>query len=380
MTNYYGILDNMLNTEWSNQPTWMREEAVYQAFKIYDRVWQPTISQFLPRTPAPLAHGATASIDDEIMVPIVADPQFMSKLYDADERVKSRSIGFKKERFQGKLTKEWMPPARTEEFTNNFKAGFLDMRNALLTDFCLKGVERRIEYEGLNYLAMNAATISQYSDQSTARGFTFDAAEATSTESDYLSGVAWDNWTADPMHDITKIDRNMMRMCGQPTKKGLIGVNTAFALKNNAKIKDQVKYFVDTTQQPVGAALLGVTFDVIANQTTKDQSVNSGKVGYPGLGDLREDTWSDRLKYDFMTHVDSTVTYEYAMFFPAGPIGNTFCYRTNNKHNDVKVPYGHTWMEPETEKTYSNVQLGFSPAVEDFARVIKVNKIATHLI
>jgi len=379
-TNYYGVLNTMLNTEFGNAPSWMREEAVYRAFKIYDRMWQPKINEVLPRTPAPLANGQVCSIEDEFFVPVVADPQIISRFYDDDEDVKPLGVGFKRERFQGRMTKQWMPPAKSEEFENQFKAGFLDMRNAFLTDVALKSVERRVELEGVNYVAMNATTIAQYSDQPTTRGFTFDASEATSTEADYLSGAAWDNWDADPMHDINKINRNMLKMCGKEVKRGFIGPNTSFGLRNNAKIKEQVKYFVDATQQVIGASILGVKMEVIAQMTSKDRTANSGKMGYPGLGDLQEDNWSDRNKFDFMTHVDSAVTYEYALFLPDGPIGNTFCLRTNKKHTDVTVPYGRTWMDPRTEKTYSNIQFGFAPSVEDFANVIKVNKIATHLV
>jgi len=380
MADPMGLYDQLLNLVYSNAPAYMRNEAVYDVFKMYDNVWQPVLQDIYPRTPAPMVGGKVVSVEDQFVIPNITDPQTMSQMMDRSERVPPRAIGSNKETMQARLTKEWGPVTDPFEFENEFKAGFLAKRNQILVQNAVRSVERRVEYELVGYSHGEQSTIDQYGDQYTksiSRLQKFDAAEAVSTEADYLSGNAWnDPANATPMYDIQKMELYMNEMAGESIRTGYIGPTTSFSLEQNTGLKELLKYHYDLTATPLATSLAGVTFKKVIGQTFKDDSTNSARVGYPGMGDVRFDNWTTRRKTKMM--VDSN-GWEWGLFVP-GAIGNVFTARTNPKQTDSNTPYGHTWKDPQLEYVYSSVQFGFCPHVNDFARMIIVDNLAEAII
>ena len=375
-----GLYDKLLNTIYSNAPPYMRNEAVYDVIKIYDQIWNPVLQELFPRTPGPKVGGKVVSVEDEFVFPYTTDPQYMSQMSDRSERVKPRAVGFEKEVMQARLTKEWGPVTDPFEFENEFKSGFLAKRNQLLTQGAVKAVERRVEYELVGYSHGDQSTIDRYGNQYTqtiSRLKKFDASETTTSEPDYLSGHQWDDVeNATPMYDLQKMELHMNEMAGEQIKRGYIGPTTAFSLEQNSGLKELLKYHYDLTATPLATSLAGVTFTKVIGQTYKDDSTNSARVGYPGMGDVRFDNWTTRRKIKMMVDGDGD---EWGIFVP-GPIGNTYTARTHSDHTDTNVPYGHQWRDPELEYVYSSVQFGFCPHITDFARVIIVDKLATSIV
>ncbi|MHA1169934.1 MAG: hypothetical protein ACTSRU_19065 [Candidatus Hodarchaeales archaeon] len=380
MADPMGLYDSLLNSIYSNAPAYMREEAVYDVIKIYDQIWNPILQEIFPRTPAPSVGGKTVSVEDEFVIPNTTDLQYMSQMMDRSERTTPRAVGFEKEVMQARLTKEWGPVTDPFEFENEFKAGFLAKRNQLLTQGAVKAIERRVEYELVGYSHGTQSTIERYGNQwtqSISRLKKFDASETVSSESDYLSGNSWDDAAnSKPMYDLQKIELHANEMAGESIKRGFIGASTAFSLEQNNGLKELLKYHYDLTATPLATSLGGITFTKVIGQTYKDDSTNSARVGYPGMGDVRKDNWTTRRKIKMMVDSDGD---EWGIFVP-GPIGNLFTARTNPKQTNTDVPYGHTWDDAELEYVYSNVQFGFCPHVDDFARLIIVDKLSKALV
>ncbi len=375
-----GLYDQLLNLVYSNAPAYMRNEAVYDVFKVYDNIWSPVLQDIYPRTEAPSVGGKTVSVEDEFVVPNITDPQYMSRMMDRGERVPPRMVGTKKEVMQARLTKEWGPVSDPWEFENEFKAGFLAKRNQFLVQGAIRAIERRVEYELVGYSHAQASTINKFGNQYTesiSRLQKFDASEGTDTEPDYLSGNEWNDVSnSTPMYDIQKMELYMNEMAGESIKTGFIGPTTAFSLEQNSGLKELLKYHYDLTATPLATTLAGVTFKKVIGQTYKEDSSNSGRVGSPGFGDVRTDNWTTRRKIKMM--VDSA-GWEWGLFVP-GNIGNVFTARTHPKQTNTGTPYGHSWQDPELEYVYSSIQFGFCPHVQDFSRMIIVDKLAEAIV
>ena len=212
--------------------------------------------------------------------------------------------------------------------------------------------------------------IDQFSNQSTGRLARLDCTDATGQ----MTGVAWDDLSgANPIYDITRMNLLMNDMVGEDISYGFVGPSTAWALDNNERIAGVEKYHFDTTKTLIGKTIKNVTMKKVMGQTYKSNSADSGKIGYPGLGSYDIDTWSDRKKIPMM-RTDSG-TKEWALFC-AGDVGNVLTARTHKDHTNTNTPYVHSWDEKEFGFTYSTLQLGFTPAVKDFGRMIVVKNIA----
>ena len=167
----------------------------------------------------------------------------------------------------------------------------------------------------------------------------------------------------------------MNDMASKELAYGFVGPRTAWFLDNNTKIREVEKYHFDTTKTIIGKTVKGVTLRKVMGQYYKEDTDNSGQIGYPGFGDHKYDTWADRNKVNMMTHVD-TDTYEWGLFAAAGDIGDMFMARTHENQKDAMSPYPHSWKDDELGYTYSSLQLGFGIGVKDFANFIVVNKLA----
>jgi len=377
---YMGIYDKILNTAYSNQPDWMRTEASDTLFKAYDNLWKPVLQDIYPRTaaPGPENSGEPASVNTPFYLPNVADIQTMAGYYDFYEMPPPRGMAMDREKLQARLSKEWGPTYNPLEFKQDWRVGFLDRRNQLLSANAVKSISRLIEYELCAVSRGDENTLNRFGNQyakTISRLKTFDALETTGIEADYLGGKAWDDADANPMDDIVTINLYLNEMASQELKMAFIGANTAAGLEKNTAVYELVKYHYDATRQPIAASIKGVTLQKVIGQTYKDAAISSTRVGYPGKGDVRFDNWTNRRKYKMMVSDDSGTGREWGLFV-TGPVGNVFTAKTHPKHMNTNIPYVHEWKDPRTEWMFSELQLGFAPHVYDFAQMIVVQRLA----
>ena len=372
-TDYMGVYDEYTNLLPNQAPAWVRTQAAIGLFKIYDKAWTPVMQDIFPKMQGPKVGGQTITVDDPFIIPIGADPQFISRFMDRFERNKEREWGIKNEIFWTRLIKEAGPTQDPTEFKNVFKSGFLDRKNQMLIQGAARAMSRKLEYELLGYGSGNAATIDYFSTQSTNRLKKVDVTSGAVG----LTGVGWETTaTANPVFDITKLSLWIETMAGVEAKRGFIGPNTAFVLEHNKDIKDQIKYHVDATKTVIASTLKNITFKKVIAQTYKENpTANSERVGYPGFGDMREDNWAARNKIPMMRTVSGADTYEWAMFTSGEPVGVTMTSRTMEKHKNTNVPFPHSWKDPEFEIMYSNMQFAFCPIVQDFGKIVIMDKI-----
>ena len=376
---YYGAYDKVLNGVADNAPTWMREQAVYGIIKELDTEFNPIFSKtIMPRTPGIDDKSRPVAVNDKFTIPYIADPGIMSQLMAITDRVEAYDVGFINESLYTRLTKQRGPDINPFEWTHQLRAGFLDKRNAMLVETAVKSIARRIEYETTNFLYGDAATIANFSDIPSVlidRRKIFDAATGQADPAG-LSGVSWDNYACDPMYDINKMNLYMNEMQSKDIKHGFIGPNTAFALEDNAKILSQIQYHVDATNTVIASTIKNVKLEKVMGQYYKDVTADSGKIGYPGRGNIEPDNWTTRSKVDMMQHTVSTTGFEWGIFTPAGPVGNVFSSKVHPKQKDPNTPYTHSWEDPELEIVQSYMALGFGPHVNDFADIIVVKRMA----
>jgi hypothetical protein len=378
MADPFGMYDKLVNTSYKNMPKWMRPQVSIELLRIYDNIWRPRMQELFPRAPAPSANGKPVSVDTPFFTSYGADPQTMSKFSDYFERPTARGVGYQKEEMQGRLMKEWGPTYNPLEYPNEWRNGFLDSRNQQLVQNAVRSMERKIEYELVNYALGDATFMNQFGNQYAKqinRMKKFDCRQTVTSATDYLTGKGWDEANSTPVKDIAKMKLYYNKFAQEDPKFGMIGANTAYALEINAEIIDLVKWHYDVTQRPIGASIDGVTFQKIIGLTYKDSSANAGKLGYPGLGDIRPDDWSVRNQIDMMTNTVSGTKYEFGIF-ASGPVGNTFMCACHPKHENVNTPYSHEWEDPEFEFKFSQMSLGICPYVNDFAKIMPVMRLA----
>lgn len=386
-----GIYDRLLNGVASNATANMRQETESVLFKIYDNLWQPVLQEIMPRTTAPLVQGVVPSINDTWTLDTMVDPQTMAKASDMGERTRPRDIGFGDEIYQARMFHEDGPQSDPWRFEHELKSGFLSKRNQLLAMNAVRSISRRIEYELCGVVQGKQAFLDNYGDQyakqiTAGRQKIFDADETTSTDDDYLTGKRLDDVDNVDVQDmIAKINLYMGEKYEDATN-AYVGSNAAYYLGRNDKLKELKKWHYDMTMNPIGMTIDGVAFKKVKGQTYKDHSVNSSRVGYPGFGDMRADTWGTRTLKKMMVDTGVTpdaggdaISTEWAIF-TAGQIGNTFTARTHPKHGDPNSPYAHSWKDNELEYMYSRLQLGICPAIYDFSTFVVVKNIAKVIV
>ena len=372
MADPFGLYDKLFNTAFTNAPQWMREEAMLMLFKVYDNVWQPVIQDLYPRTSAPaLRNGAIPNVDTPFYIPNTADPQTMSRFYDYLEMPDRRSNANYKEEMQARMAKEWGPTIHPLEYKEEFKAGFLDKRNQILAQNAVRSISRLIEYTCVNYTRGVEATMINFGDQY-AKQITDNTLLRSFDLTSDLTGKAWDDADANPMDDIVDINLYLNEMAGGELKEIYLGANTAAGLEKCPAIYNLVKYHYDATKQPIAASIKGVTLKKVIGQTYKDDAVNSSRIGYPGMGDVRRDGWTTRRKFKMM--VDAGTELGFAV---TGPLGNLFTAKCDPNHGDTNIPYVNEWTDARTKMVFSEVSLGFTPYVYSFANIINLTKMAT---
>jgi len=371
MADWKGLYSEYFNTVYSNQPHWMRKKGPQMVVKMYDNLFQPVSSEFLPRVEAPRGEGGKPiSPRTPFRVPITADPQYMSNYVDFGERPKKRAIAFRSEMYSASMIQEDGPEWNPLEFADEWQDQFLQFRNQFLAVNAVRALNRKIEYDNISYIYGKSWALGRFSPGvSTARKKTLDASSATD-----LKGTSWSTAaTADPLYDLSKIKYYSREINGREIKFGLIGNTTKFSLENNSGLQEMMQYTTDYTNTTIGARLGGIDLRFIGGLTYKN--VGSGRPSMPVVGDVRETTWDRDNRTRFMTHVDGGNTFEWGLFLP-GKVGSTMMARTHPKHDNVTSPYVHSWMDEETEIRKTRMRLAYTPFIDDWADVMVVKKLA----
>lgn len=377
-----GIYDRLLNGALDNATVDMRQEATEILFKMYDDVFTPQMIKMLPKTvaPSPYGDGSIPSIHDQFFIRTGVNPQGMARPGHARERRLPRTWGMEKENMQGRPFNEWGPTTNPFVFEHEVKSGLLARVNQKLVQFAMENIARRIEFELAQYIQCQQSVLDYYGDQYTTQGARFkslDANETTNTEPDYLAGTRWDNHAdADILDQLSLIQLFVESMGNVTPTEGYIGPNTAYHIMQNQKLQAFKKYHSDLVANPLNLSVGGFNFTRVVGLTYKTDSAMSGRVGYPGFGNLNKDNWTTRSMTHMMRDanaVESTDT-EWAIFTP-GQIGNTYCVRTIPQQTNPLVPYGHSWKDEETGLVYSTISLGIAPHVDDFAKYTVVKNI-----
>lgn len=375
MADWKGLYTEYFNTVYSNAPLWMRKKGPQTVTKIYDNLFQPVSSEFLPRVEAPRGEsGLPISPRTPFRVPITADPQYMSSYVDFGERPKKRAIAYRSEMYSASMIQEDGPEWNPLEFADEWQDQFIQFRNQFLAVNAVRALNRKIEYDNISYLYGKSWALGRFSPGiSTARKKTLDAMNGT--DFPISGGHTWSDTTnAKPLADLSRIKFFGRELGGtQEINFGLIGNMTKYSLENNENIQKVVQYTQDYTNQTIGAKIAGVDLRYVAGLTYK--TVGAGRPSMPIVGDVRETTWDRDNRTRFMTHTDGGSTYEWGLFLP-GKVGSTFMARTHPNHKDVNAPYVHSWIDEETEIRKTRMRLAYTPFVDDWSNVMVVKKLA----
>lgn len=384
MADPYGVYDRLFNLIPSNATTEMRAEAESWFFKIFDAKWSPVLQGIMPRVAGFRGDGGIPSMDDEMKINTMVDPQTMARASDSMDRTKPRGLGSGSEYYQARMFHEDGPQSDPFEFEHELKSGFLSRRNTMLADNAIKSISRRIEYELCGVVRGTQAFLDNYGDQytkqiSAGRQKLFDADQQTSSHAQYLTGYRADDTTNFDLQDVIAEVNLYMDSKYTEATNAFIGANSSYYIRKNTKLKDYRKYHVDLVANQLSNTIDGVQFQKIKGQTYKDDSVNSSRVGYPGFGNLAADTFGSPTLKKMMVDTGvtpheggGTISTEWAIF-TSGNIGYTFTARTNPKQVDPTIPYVHSWENKEFGYMYSRLQLAICPAINDFSEFIVVN-------
>lgn len=380
MTDYMGRYDALLNSVYTNAPIWMRPEAYTDLFVIYDNTWKSPLTDLFPKTPAVRADGTVIEKDTAWTVNTSADPQTMTP-FGADyfEMPRPRAVAFNREESQCRMIKEWGPVSHPLQFKEQFKAGFLDKAQQLLVTNAVRSMERNIEYTLCSYVRLVSGVVSRFGNQYTAqsgRSHYFDASELDTGSAKYLEGKKWTNPAADLIGQLNTIDKYYSEFAGDEVKRAFIGINTAFGMETNTGLVELLKYHYDATQTKIATSIKGVKFQKVIGQTYKDDATsNSGRIGYPGLGDVRPDSWAARKVNKMMTMTSGGASVEWALFANS-TLGNLYTAKCMPDHTNTNAFYANEWEDARTKMMFSEMMFAYAPRVDDFAKVMVVEATA----
>ncbi len=373
-----GRYDAMLNTLYSNEPIWMRKEAYTDLFITYDSIWKSVLTDLFPKTAAVTSDGHVVDKETAWTVNTVADPQSIADFYDYFELPRPRAVAFDREESQCRMIKEWGPVSHPLQFKEQFKAGFLDKAQQLLVTNAVKSMERNIEYILCSYVRMVPAVMNRFGNQyakQAGRYKYFDASETNPASGQYLAGKKWTDTTGNLVEQLNKLDLYYSEFAQEELTRAFVGNNTAYGMENNSGILELIKFHYDATQTKIATSIKGVKFQKVMGQTYKDSSLNAGRVGYPGMGDVRPDDWTSRKVQKMMTMTSGSDTVEWALF-TNGTIGNLYTAKCMPEHTNSSAFYANEWEDPRTKMQFSEMMFCYAPRVDDFSKVMVVGATA----
>ena len=349
--------------------------------RVFDMQFKPVLTDIMPPTETP--DGGMQKFD----WPIFTSPAPMSRLYDADEPTEYLAAGgVKTEHFSTVITKAGFI-RRYDEFKNDFTNNLISLKYRTLAQETVKAIQKRIEFEIANVLYINTVALGQYGNQDTSRALVADISDGNfyqadkTTEitslGDLMSGAQWHK-AGDPFRDMAAIKRAHEDMKGETLTKAFFGPETCMWLDINTTVIERLKYIKDTTDGVLGTTIQGVTIKKVIGNNLKEGTTyvpgDSPVFGYPGLGDLDYDKWTDRNKIPIM--VDGGTTGREWGLMSQDFAGRLFCSYINTKHQaqagNATTPYTKTITDDDPDRLKVRIEKSFCPVVEDFANYVLV--------
>jgi hypothetical protein len=385
MSQFYGTAHNMPNL---HAPWLIPEEFRVRhqlMIRVFDTKFKPFFSNILPAEESVGSDGARGV--EKFDWPVMTSSRPMARLYGRDEPTEYINAGgIKTEHFNTIITKLGFQ-RRYDEFSHDFTNNLISKKYQILAEQIVEGVNKRIEFECGNVLYHNTESIYQFASNQIdmARGLTADIKQGkflqydNSTEisdlSSLLSGTNWSDTTSDPLRDLAAIQRAHEDMKGKSLTKAFLGPESIMWLTINDSLKDLLKYVKTLNDGVLGAVstVMNVQMFKVIGNDLKEGTFYSGNAsppfGYPGLGDLDYDKWSDRNKVPLMVD-GGTMGREWGIM-AEDTVGNTFHSYINTKHQaqvaSATVPYTKAKEEDDPDIRKIRIEKAFAPVVGDWA-------------
>ena len=353
--------------------------------RIFDRKFVPFFTQIFPAGESEGANGARGV--EKFDWPVLTSTRPMARIYDRDEPTEYINAGgVKTEYFNTRITKLGFV-RRYDEFEHDFTNGLISKKYRILAEEIIEGVNKRVEFECGNILYHNTYAINQYNKgYDLGRSLTADLSNGKFYQSYHsteitslgclLSGAQWLKSSGYPFRDMAAVKRAHEDMMSRTLTKAFLGPETVMWLDINEKMVERTKYVKDLTNGVLGTTIQGVQIYKVLGNNLKEGTFykqdESPPPGYPGLGDLDYDKWTDRNKVPLM--VDGGVDGREWGIMSEDMVGNLFHSYINTKHmaqvNSAIVPYSKTLEEDDPDRLKVRIEKAFCPAMYDWGRYV----------
>jgi len=348
-------------------PISLLKKAFIPMVRMWDSKWEAVLGRVMPKMKGRPDGGS------HFEWPLIVDPQMISEMHSPYGRTRYITTGMNAEQWATRLTKMGFA-MEPEEFLEEFapEANFgTSAKMQKLTQICVRGIERRVELELVNYLYGNLHAIRNFSNQITDRLLTFDLSKSLKG----MQGKTWDDMSnSDPFKDMDNAVEYQQQLGDEDLNQLFIGTKTAKILKNHDVILERIKYVRDVSGGTLQAFFGGLAsnynmqVNVVRSQTYKENAANVGARGSPGLGDQAATSWTNWNKYWFMRESG----HEFA-FLTAPRVGFTFTSKTCQFHNGDGL-YTYSYLAHEPHIYRMRFELKFAPGVEDFSSLVVLRK------
>ena len=362
--------------------------------RVFDTKFKPFFSLIFPDEES-VGDGGAQGVE-KFDWPVMTSTRAMARLYARDEPTEYINAGgIKTEHFNTIITKLGFQ-RRFDEFEHDFTNGLISKKYKILAEEVVEGVNKRIEFECGNVLYHNTNSIYQFASNQIDMGralaadikagafYEKDHTTEISHLSSLLSGTNWTDPASDPLRDLAAIQRAHESLKGESLTQAFLGAETMMWLNINDNVKNLVKYVKDLSDGVLGAVstIMGVQFHKVIGNDLKESTFYSGNAsppfGYPGLGDLDYDKYSDRNKVPLM--VDGGITGREWGLMSSDRVGYNFHSYINTKHqaqvSSATIPYTKAKEEDDPDITKIRIEKSFAPVVEDWANyVLLINTV-----
>lgn len=353
--------------------------------RVFDRKFKPFFTNIFPAEESRGLDGARGV--EKFDWPVMTSTKPMARIYSRDEPTQYINAGgIKTEYFNTQITKAGFV-RRYDEFEHDFTYGLISKKYRILAEQIVEAVNKRIEFECGNVLYHNTNSINMFAkdvdmsrsltaDISAGAFYQYDHSTAITDLASLLSGTQWHKGGGDPFRDMAAIKRAHEDMMGKELTQAFLGPETVMWLDINEKMIDRTKYVKDLTNGVLGTQIQGVTIHKVIGNDLKDGTFYSGNAsppfGYPGLGDLDYDKWTDRNKIPLM--VDGGPMGREWGIMAEDSVGNLFHSFINTKHmaqvSNATIPYSKVIEEDDPDRRKVRIEKAFCPAVFDWGQYV----------
>jgi len=343
-------------------PAWM------PTLKTYDQTFADFTSNLMPARDSP-EPGRNDSFHWEVRVA----PQRMAPRGDLMSKARFGTEARAQEVFWTAITLEGMR-ILPDQYSNEVLRGNLGPNMTEKLRDVMEAIQRRIAYDRLKFICGDSTTVSRFSSMSTERRKLWDVSSDT-----YMSsgkGGSWSTVSTDILWHVDYINR-YPKVFGtkKPLNNLLIGPDTEFYMNQNTTLRDLLKYNVDLRGMMFNGTIRNLKVETIMGDTYKAESDESG-FNTPGMGSHKYDIAGTMVTKHMMRENFGGTEYEFALL-TADNIG--FTWRPE-VYTAEGYPTGNlvtvSWQDHNPLLKYAYVMTRYGFAMEDFAYVHKLQKIA----